>query len=108
METYVIKRDNERAIKFTGEKIAGLSSPDRAMGISPWDSERRCWDELRLYRTKDGKYVCEEIGRAQLRGEDDRRSGTVCDDTDCVIEFFGHGWWANILYANAKIEDSID
>lgn len=109
METYTIKRDNERAIKFTGEKIAGTSSsPDRAMGSNYIGPVGGRWTELRLYRTKDRKYICEEVGHTQWRGERDRRSGAVCDDVNCVTKFFGHGWLANALYANAKIEDSVD
>jgi hypothetical protein len=63
---------------------------------------------LRLYKTRGGKYVCQSAGYTQWQGEKDRYKAKVCDTQAAVIEFFGHGWLAKILYDEAGIDDVID
>lgn len=107
MKEYIVKRDNERDIIFTGEIIAtASSSPEQSR--SDYSGSTGRWTVLRLYRTKGGKYVCQEIGRTQWQGEHDRYRGAVCEDADCVCEFFGQGWLAKELYRDtAEIDCSI-
>jgi hypothetical protein len=107
MKEYFVTRDGERDIIFTGEVIAtAKSSPNTAAGNYSRSTGR--WSELTLYRTQGGKYVCQEIGRTQWQGEHDRYRGAVCEDADCVCEFFGQGWLAKELYADtAEIDCSI-
>jgi hypothetical protein len=77
------------------------------MGSSYSGSTGR-WTELRLYKTKSGKYICSCVGRTRWQGEHDRFSGSVCDSIDEVISFFGNGWLAKELYEEAKIDASIE
>ncbi|GEM_PF-1199208 len=137
METYIIRRDNDRDLQFTGERIAGVSSKPDLGESAPGGNDKtreggdmgpphghrccrrradrpagRCgmrgrWAELILYRTQGGKYVCEQIGRTERQGESDRRSAAVCEDHEGVIEFFGTGWLAKDLYAKAGIDITI-
>lgn len=97
METITIERDSEPDLRFTGECIASATSKD------PYKGGR--WTNLRLYRTKGGKYICEQEGVTQYQGERDRRSGAVCTTEAEVIAFFGHGWLAKELYYEAGIKD---
>lgn len=107
METITIEIDNEPNIRFTGELVASAgSSANNASSYYSGSTGR--WAELALYKTVGGKYVCEQIGRTQWQGEHDRRTGAVCSTVKEVIDFFGHGWLAKVLYAEAKIEDAID
>lgn len=104
---YTVERDNDRTIKFMGELVGSVSSSDeQAMGSLYSGSVGR-WTELKLYTTKSGKYICSQIGRTRHQGERVRYSGAICDTTEQVIEFFGNGWLAKLLYDNAKIDGSI-
>jgi len=86
----------------TAEVIAeASSSPNNAFREYSGTAGR--WSELRLYRTRGGKYICEQIGRTQWQGEHDRHSGAVCETEVEVQEFFGHGWLAKELYDDAGI-----
>ena len=102
MESFVIERDGDRAIRFTGELIAtAASSPDTAS--SSYSRSTGRWTELRLFRTKGGKFVCERVGYSQWQGEHDRHEAAVVATEAAVIEFFGLGWLAKALYAEAGI-----
>lgn len=103
MEEITVARDNDRDLRFKGEKIAwASSSPNNAHSNYSRNTGR--WTELNLYKTAGGKFVCEQIGRTQWQGEHDRRSALVCDTTDEVMNFFGAGWLAKELYEEAGIE----
>jgi hypothetical protein len=103
MKEHTIKRDNERDLVFTGEQIASVSSTPNNASSSYSGSTGR-WTELRLYRTKGGKYVCQSIGRTQWEGEHDRHGAVVCETAEAVCEFFGSSWLAKELYENAGID----
>ena len=81
----IVKRDNDKDIKFTGNLIAEISSK------KPVDDIR--WTELQLYRTQGGKFICSEIGRTTIEGEHNHHKADVCEDHDEVINFFGYGWF---------------
>lgn len=103
MEEFTVSRDNDRDLRFNGEKIAwASSSPNNAH--SNYSRSTGRWTELRLYKTAGGKFVCESIGRTQWQGEHDRRSAKVCETVEEVIGFFGSGWLAKELYEEAGIE----
>lgn len=107
MQQYTIKNDGARNIKFTGEVLGhAASSPDTAHPKYSRSVGR--WTELTLYRTKGGKFVCEEVGHTQWQEEHDRHRAAVCDDQECVIEFFGTGWLAKELYEDAEIDCAIE
>lgn len=104
MEEIIIRRDNDRDIKFIGERIAkAASSDDKAFGSSYSGSTGR-WTELNLYQTQSGRYICQTIGCTRWQGEHDRYSARICDTLDEVIAYFGHGWLAKELYENANID----
>ena len=107
MEEFEVIRDKEQNLKFKGELIASsYSSDNNAMGSSYSGSTGR-WNELRLYKTAGGKFICSSIGRTRWQGERDRFSGCVCETIDGVISFFGNGWLAKDLYEEANIDSSL-
>ena len=101
METYTIQRDNDKDLKFTGEKIASATStPDTAMG-------RRYFNEstvLSLYKKQAGAFVCERATCLMEADEMDIHEAAVCYSEDPVIELFGTDWLAKELYDRAEIE----
>ncbi len=103
-ETLIIERDDRPDIKFQGQLLAKTSS-DADRGSSYFSGATGRWTELYLYRTAGGKYICHQLERTQWQGERDQSTATVCDNEECVIEFFGHGWLASYLFADAEIED---
>lgn len=98
MEQYTVKIDNAPYINFTGELIAETSSR--------CDQSER-WTELRLYKTRGGKFICHSIGRTTIQSEHDRFNGAVCGNVLEVCAFFGHRWLAKRLYRAAGICDVV-
>lgn len=95
---YRVPRNNGADIRFTGELLAFASS--RKTGSTRWS-------ELNLYRTEAGALICEEIGRSTAKGESDLRQAEVAMSDDDVVEFFGDGWLAKKLYAQAGIDGTV-
>lgn len=108
METFTLEIDNQPNIRFTGELIASASSTDNQAVGSSYSGQTGRWTELALYKTQGGKYICHQVGRTRWQGEQDRFSGAVCENTEEVIEFFGHRWLAKELYEYAGICDAIN
>jgi hypothetical protein len=102
METITIERDNEPALRFTGEKIAEVSSRHFE---GPRSSR---WTELTLYRTAKGRLICEQVGKSLWVGESNRRKAAIADNADEVLAFFGFGWLAKDLYDAAGIDAAQD
>ena len=93
----LLQRDGAADIKFSGRVLAKASSQE----------DKGRWTELALYRTEGVKYVCHSIGRTMWAGEHDRHAADVCETTDGVIEFFGHGWLAKEIYFQAGIDATV-
>lgn len=103
MATYTIERTDDRPLRFNGELLAAVESSHNNASTSYSGATGR-WQELRLYRTTVGRYVCEQVDNTLWQGERDRTSATVVDTVDEVAAFFGQGWLAKDLYAEAGIE----
>ncbi len=102
---YTIRRDGERDIKFTGIKLASTSSSNNTAS-SYYSGQVGRWAKLALYKTQGGKYVCESIGYTQWQGEHNRHKAAICETEQQVCEFFGNGWLAKDLFAEAGIDCS--
>ena len=103
METLTIRRDNEPDLSFTGELLASASSSaDTAHPDYSGTTGR--WQELSLYRTKGGKFICSRIERTQWQGEHDVHRAAVADDPAGVIQFFGYSRLAMEVYQEAQID----
>ena len=107
LATFTLQRDGAPPLRFKGELLAETrSSPDRGRG--DWSGATGRWTELRLYRTKGGKFVCQRINRTQWQGERDSFEAVVCQTENDVMEFFGWGWLAKDLYAEAGLDAAED
>lgn len=98
MEEFVITRDRDRDIRFVGELIAEVDNSLNGNG------PRGRWFELRIYRTKGGRYVCSRIGRTHFQHEVDRHEAVIVDDHSGIIAFFGAGGLAKAIYAIASVD----
>ena len=49
------------------------------------------WTELRLWRTLDGLYAIEKVGRSMVIGERDRLTAWICGDLAHVRQSAGKG-----------------
>jgi len=107
METITLENDNAPSIRFVGEEVASASSSSNNAS-SYYSGTVGRWTVLKLYKTKGGKFVAQSIGHTQWQGEHDRYKSVVCADEAAVIEFFGHGWLAKLLYEEAGIEDATE
>lgn len=96
-----LRRDNEADLLVEGAKLlAEVSSRGRA-GCS---DDR--WTELRLWASRAGKLVAEQVGRSAIKGERDRCRAWVCHDHADVIRYLRRGWLARELYEAAEIDDT--
>jgi len=102
-----VERDDAPDIEFLGVKIASsASSGDHSHPDFSGSTGRRTI--IRLYRTKGGKFVCERIERSNWVGERDHYEAHICDKPSEIFEFFGHGWLAKSLYAEAGISATVE
>jgi hypothetical protein len=104
METFLLKCDGDRDLKFKGELIASASSSDDRERQDYSGSVGR-WSTMSLYMTEGGKYIATHIRHTRWRGERTSYSTAVLDDSESVIEFFGQDWLAKRLYEVAEIEN---
>lgn len=98
MEQFELERDDDRPLRFTGELLAEASSK-RHEGPA---SNR--WQELRLYRSAAGKLIAQRIGRTIWVNERNRYEAAICADEQAVVEYFGLGDTAKLLYHPAGID----
>ncbi|SUB00837.1 Uncharacterised protein [Pannonibacter phragmitetus] len=102
---YLINRDDGPDLRFTGRRIATAeSSPDRQS--CDYSGQIGCWDELELYQTNAGNFVC--VIENCYAGHRNERRAVVANDASEVIDFFGQNWLAKILYGEAGIENVQD
>lgn len=102
METFTLKNDNAPDVRFTGEMVAETSSSNNNAS-SYYSGTTGRWTTLKLYKTKAGTFIAQSIGYTQWQGEHTRYKVAVCESEADVIQFFGHGWLAKDLYAEAGI-----
>jgi len=107
MEKFVLEISGGPNLKFVGEKIASTESSWK-QARSDFSGETGRCEELTLYRTKGGSFVCYKASLTQWQGERDIYSGAVCKTEEEVCAFFGHGWLAKELYEEAGIEGTIE
>lgn len=105
-ENWVVNRDGEPDLKFTGDMLASASSS--ANQASPdYSGSTGRWVELKLFRTSGGNYVCSQVSKTQWQGEQDGYSGAVCKSIEEVFTFFGHGKLAKEIYADAGLDATV-
>lgn len=96
-EMFRLERDGEPDLAFEGFLLASVSSKGRSR-----DTGR--WTQLSLYKTRSGKFVCQEVGLSQWEGERTRNRVVVVELEHDIQEFFGFGWLAKELYAKVEID----
>jgi len=98
-EEYIVERDNDVDLRFTGKLLAETSSRD------PYNDRGR-WFDLSLYQTVGGKFICQKEDITRWQGEHNRNQAEVCQSLEEVKAFFGNGWASKELYANAGIDNT--
>jgi hypothetical protein len=93
-QTYVLARDKDADIKFSGHRLGTVSSK----------ASRPRWTQLSLYQTTAGRYICEIKGVSTVDSEVDRSEVHTADTLDQVFRYFGHGRLAKQLYAAADLQ----
>jgi hypothetical protein len=78
-ETYNLRNDNGRDVKFAGYVMANATSRTNQ---GPRQSR---WTEITIYKTKGGTYIVQIMGLTQWQGETDRHEVTVCTSEAEVI-----------------------
>lgn len=98
--TYVIQRDNESNLRFTGRILASSASYPRN------GRQFVCW----VAQTKGGKYVAVRQGLSIWLGERDKTEVKVFEELNQVTQFFGFSNLAKSLYQQLGIaaEENID
>ncbi len=98
METFELARDDGPDVRFQGEQIAGASSFHHE---GPRNTR---WTELKLFRTKGGKLVCQEVGQTRWDGERTKYRLHFAESEAEMVEALGFGWLAKKLYEDAGID----
>jgi hypothetical protein len=79
-ETYNLRNDNGRDVKFAGWMLTEVSSHS-----NQGPSQNR-WTEISIYRTRGGKYIVQIVGLTCYQGESNRYEVTVCATEDEVVK----------------------
>lgn len=99
---HAICPDDGPSLKFTGVEIGFASKWTDYVN----EFSNKKGTELRLYKTRGGKYIC--IRTEYKKGiEDCYCFSTIAKNHKEVIGFFGHGCPARDLYISADIKDEI-
>jgi len=93
---YTVLNDKGLDLSFTGVLLAEVSSGE-------WDNRKR-WTRLRLFRTRGGSYVCNEIGESSNAKEKAFNKAIVAESVTDMVRFFGKGRLAMELYDRAKVD----
>lgn len=96
---------SSKNISFEGKLIARVTSKAVteliAKGLD--GNLNTGWLELTLYRANTGEYICQRIHRDSRTNIKPQYEGTVCEDLNEVIRFFGSDWLARELFEEANI-----
>jgi len=98
-DVITVRRDNKPSLCFTGETVVHVTDSCRAPNTPG------CRTEMILYKTRSGKFVCSGIQHTACGSEQDTHNAVVCKDEADVIEFFGHGRLAQMVFDKAGIAD---
>lgn len=100
MKEYTIERSNGIPLSFSGQIVARVSSGPK----NGEATHKKRWTVLILYKTTGGQYVCSQIGKTQIEGEQERVKAIVAKDAAAIIDFFGAGPLAAALYRELGIK----
>jgi hypothetical protein len=98
MKTFVVARDDDSDLRFSGELIAERSN----RGCTGPTQDK--WEELALYRTAGGQWVAVRVWRSNWQGSRDYHEALVSKTAAKVQEFFGWGENAKALYELAGFD----
>ncbi len=102
MYQMVVPKEGANALIFDGEMIGeALSCMDQPSRQHTATDDQ--WSELRLYRSADGHYICEQVQSSHWRAVQQRHKVAICDSKAQIMAFFGKDWLANELYVDADI-----
>ena len=107
MKTFTIERDDDTDLRFEGELLGEASSTDERQR-SDFSGETGRWQELNLYGTKAGAFVCQRIGHTRWMGDRGTHEAEVCNSHAEVLEFFGTDWLAKELYADVQDFEAVE
>lgn len=93
-KVHLIKVQEGSDLEFEGHLVGSISSRIR---------DRDRWTELRLYKTKGGSFIAEEVGCSVVEQEINLTEAEVCKSEADVIAFFGDGWLAKRFYDEVGI-----
>lgn len=98
--------DTNKALRFTGDMIANVSTVPKGYagdrGLLESDDANR-WQRLSLYRCLSGKLICFSSDHAIWECELPTYTYSVCQNEAQVRAFFGDGALSQALYQEASI-----
>lgn len=104
MKVVTIDVSDKPSVRFTGNLEASLTDT-----IYRGTSSAKSWLKLDIYKTIGGNFICCSSNTFEQPGANDQvKVLKICETTDEVKEFFGHGDMAKRLYSAAGISDVID
>lgn len=108
MQQITLKVTSNPSIRFKGEKIGFACTTDQREAGRLYSQEVGRWEELSLYKTDSGKFICYLTMKTRWEDEQNNYLYKVCTTHQEVIDYFGQEEVANDLYQDAKIENIED
>lgn len=106
---YVVQRDNNRPLRFTGMRIGHARSTSNR-GRQDFSGQTGISQVMQLFVNKRGEYVASSAFFTEWQGQRDRHDAVVTRNREDVVQFFGLGWLAMEVYASADwdIAENLD
>lgn len=95
MRKYILPNQWGPDIEFVGELLGSADSRT--------DVYKTRWVELQLYKSEKGGFVCAQIGRTTIPGEQDRWKVELVNSLEKALEFFGPGYVTKVLMSRAGV-----
>ncbi len=93
-------------LRFTGVLLATVESTDQK--DNDYSGQLGCWEELSIYKSNGGKFVCHSVNHTRWVNEKTTYDGKVCTTIEEITDFFGFGWLAKSLYDEAGIDTDVE
>lgn len=108
MGTITLKVTNGPSIRFKGDRIGFSCTTDQRGAGGIYSQETGRWEELSLYKTDSGKYICYTAMKTRWEDEQSYYSYKACTAHEEIIDYFGQEEVASDLYRDANIENVED
>ena len=100
-DKFLLENNDKKDVAFLGKLLAKSSSHSDKGPAS------KRWQELILYKTEGGSYICQTIGETTLPDEYRRSQVFITESLSELIDHMGHRSLAKKIYTELSIDTTL-